>query len=178
MGFFDKFRSKPSPAGQAEPSAAPAVERRYDNVEIVNVVDGSRIKGHEAVKAYYEKEEALLREHGSTLNFVIHRVNLQASSIAELNGPQLASIKVDGDFVTGTDTVAAVKAKLRQLIPEAAPHVPIGAEDQISLSFSNRMLGDDKLFYAAHYMMLPAWVQVFLHPCEPTEVFAVAARLS
>jgi hypothetical protein len=36
---------------------------------------------------------------------------------------------------------------------------------------------DDGLFYADHYMMLPVWVQVFVHRCELQEVTALASRL-
>ena len=31
-------------------------EQRYDNVEIKNVADGTIIKGHDAVKGYFERE--------------------------------------------------------------------------------------------------------------------------
>ena len=49
--------------------------------------------------------------------------------------------------------------------------------DRISLIFAGHAMRDDKLFYADHYMLLPAWVQVFVHRCEFDEVAAVARRL-
>lgn len=36
---------------------------------------------------------------------------------------------------------------------------------------------DDKLFYAEHFMMLPAWIQVHLHRGEFEEVVELAAKL-
>jgi len=78
---------------------------RYDNVEIVNVEDGSVIKGHEAVKAYFEKEEKMVREHGSGITFCIYNVNWDCSSINELSS-------------LGEVTVASSKQKIAPLLHE------------------------------------------------------------
>jgi hypothetical protein len=81
---------------------------------------------------------------------------------------------VDGEFVSGSDTVAAVKEKVRRLIAERArpgqeagaqPDLGIDEADRISFGFAGRQMQDDRLFYADHFMLLPAWVQVFLHRC-------------
>ena len=104
-----------------------------------------------------------------------------------LQGEKLMEIKVDGDFVTGTDEVGAVKKKVPRFISERArleqeagaqPNLVIDEADRISLIFAGHAMRDDKLFYADHYMLLPAWVQVFVHRCEFDEVAAVARRLS
>lgn len=46
-------------------------EQRYDHVRIVNVVDGTTLEGHDAVKNYFEQEHKLCRDHGATLNFQV-----------------------------------------------------------------------------------------------------------
>jgi hypothetical protein len=111
---------------------------------------------------------------------------LKAKAIEELQGEKLAEIKVDGEFVSGTDTVAAVKKKVRPLIAERArlgqeagarPDLSIDEADRISFSFAGCQMQDDRLFYADHSMLLPVWVQVFVHRCEFEEVTELARRL-
>ncbi len=175
---------------------APAVQARMqpvqgsadpdDRVRIVNLVDGTTIEGRDAVKAHFDKEKKLLDEHGSTIIFEVYRINLGAKTIAELQSKSLAEIKVGGDFVSGTDTVAAVKEKLRPLLEgtsrsgreaQARPDLNIQETDRISFSFSGRRMEDEKKFYADHFMMLPAWVQVLLHDCEHEELLELADKL-
>src|SRR5512146_1316167 len=88
-------------------------EQRYDNVRIVSAVDGTTIQGHDAVKAHFAQEKELYQAHGSSITFQVYRINLQANTLEELQGQRLAESKVNGGFVSGDDTVAAVKVKVR-----------------------------------------------------------------
>jgi len=145
-------------------------ERRYDNVQITNVVDGTTIKGHDAVKAYYEREQKLFEEHGSSLIFEVFRINLQAGSLAELQDEKITEIKVSGGFVSGEDSVAAVKEKVKFLLTHNTQlNLTIEDTDRITLSFCGRPMKDETAFYADNFMLLPAWVQVFIHRCEYKE---------
>src|SRR5271157_1309813 len=158
MGIYDKVRRwLRRDSGQ-----------RYDNVTITNPADGTTIKGHDAVKDHLRKERDLLDEHGSSITFQVYRINLKARAIEELQGEKLAEIRVDGEFVSGTDTVAAVKKKVRPLIAERARlrqesgarlDLSIDEADRISFSFAGCQMQDDRLFYADHCMMLPVWVK-------------------
>lgn len=204
MGIVDKVRvwlsrkqgkafSDGQPAVQANPAEGPptsdlepapttaqqpASEKRFDNVKIVNVLDGTTIQGHDAVKAYYAKEDQLLREHGSSIIFMVYRINLEAESIGELNGNLLVELKVNEGFASGTDTVATAKAKLRSLLLETRPDIIVGSDDRLTFSFGNREMRDEKLFFADHYMLLPAWVQVYIHACESETVYRLARHLT
>jgi len=185
MGIFKRVRAWLS-GGPAPDSSPPEEQSRYDRVRIVNVVDGTTIEGHDAVKAHFEEEQQLLDEHGSTITFQVFRIDLAAATIGELQGKQLIEIKVPSDFASGGDTVAAVKNKLRPLIDDASRSHPDAVvrraltlleTDTIAFSFSNRRMLDEKLFYADHFMLLPVWVQVLLHDCDHEELMAVAAKL-
>jgi hypothetical protein len=156
--------------------------QRYDNVRIVSMADGSVIQGHDAVEAHFQREQELLDAYGPNIIFHVHRINLQAGAMDELVGEPLAEITVPGDFVAGDDTVAEVKARLRPLLEEqqkesAPAELALGEADQFTLFFNGRPMQDDKLFYAEHFMLLPAWVQVHLHACEFEEVMQLAAAL-
>ena len=153
-------------------------EQRFDNVQIINVVDGTTIKGHDAVNDYFECEETLLEEHGSSLIFEVFRINLRAGSLAELQGEKIAEIKVSGGFVSGEDSVAAVKEKVKFLLTHNTQlNLTIEETDRITLSFCGRPMKDEKAFYADNFMLLPAWVQVFIHRCEYKEFAQLIARL-
>lgn len=125
-------------------------------------------------------------EHGFSIIFQVYRINLQAKTLEDLQGEKLAEIKVDSGFVSGGDTVAAVKKKVRPLLegksgsgPEAGaqPGLTIEEAERITLFFSGRPMRDEKLFYADHFLLLPAWVQVFLHGGDFEEVTALADKL-
>jgi hypothetical protein len=153
-------------------------EHRYDNIQITNVVDGTIIKGHDAVKAYFEREETLLEEHGSSLIFEVFRINLQAGSLAELQGEKITEIKVSGGFVSGEDSVAAVKEKVKFLLTHNTQlNLTIDDTDCITLSFGGRPMKDETAFYADNFVLLPAWVQVFIHRCEYKEFAQLVVRL-
>lgn len=152
----------------------------------MNPADGTTIEGHDAVKAHFDKEMEMLDEHGSSIIFQVYRINLRAKTLEELQGEKLAEMKVDGEFVSGTDTVAAVKRKVRPLLDGtspsgreagAQPNLNIGDADRVTLFFDGRPMQDDNKFYADHFMLLPAWVQVFLHDCEFEEVAELARKL-
>jgi hypothetical protein len=154
-------------------------EQRYDNVRIVSAVDGTNIQGHDAVKAHFAQEKELYEAYGSSIIFQVYRLNLQANTLEELQGPKLAEIKVDGEFVSRTDTVAAVKLKVRSLLErqvqlrhEEGPSngVAIEESDHITFYFSGHPMQENAAFYADNFIMLPAWVQVLLHHCEFEEV--------
>jgi hypothetical protein len=161
-------------------------ERRYDNVQITSVVDGTTIHGHDAVKAYFEREKELYEAHGSSIIFQVYWINLQANTLEELQGEKLAEIKVNGEFISGDDTVASVKVKVRSLLERQVQlwreagtpsDVAIEKSDHITLYVSGHPLQDDTAFYADNFIMLPAWVQVLLHRCESEEVVQLIDRL-
>jgi hypothetical protein len=123
---------------------------------------------------------------GSSIIFQVYRVNLGAKTVKELQGEKLAEIEADGGFVSGSDTVAAVKAKVRPLLEEEArlahqrgpqPGFHIEQADHITLLLNGRPTQDDTLFYADKFIVLPVWVQVLLHGCEFGEVVELAAEL-
>jgi hypothetical protein len=188
MGIFDKLREWLLGAPPTDsPLKGRGTEQRYDNVKITNIVDGTTIEGHDAVKAHFSKERQLVDEHGSSIIFQVYRINLGATTIKEMAGEKLEEIKVGGEFVSGTDTVADVKSNVRSLLEgelrsrpdaEVRPELVIREADQISFSFGNRPMRDDKLFYADHFMVLPVWVQVFLHDCHHEELVELARRLN
>ncbi len=127
---------------------------------------------------YFENEEKLLDEHGDTLTFQLHRVDLEAKTIAALQGERLAEIRVAAGFASGTDTVATVKAKLLTRLADHGPAATIREGEWVTLFFSGRPMQDDKLFYADHFMLLPVWVQVILHDAEIADVIARAQDLA
>jgi tetratricopeptide (TPR) repeat protein len=155
----------------------PKAVREYDKVRIVNMADGTVIEGHDAVKAHFDSEEKLFREHGASLIFQVYRLNLQAMTLADFQGPKLAEITVHSGFASGGDTAAAVARKVRALIAERSA-VRIDDAEQVSLVFSGQRMRDGGLFYADHYVALPAWVQVMLHAGTVEEVMAVVRKLS
>jgi hypothetical protein len=162
-------------------------ERRYDNVRVVNVTNGTTISGHDAVKAHFEREKELSNAYGSSIIFQLHRINLQADCIEALQGERLAEFTVDSELVSGSDTVAAVKDKLRSILEREAllppserthPDLTIEETDHITLYFGGRRMQDESKFYADNFVMLPAWVQVLLHRCEFEDVAQRIADLS
>src|SRR5262245_8064031 len=108
-------------------------KKRYDGVKIVNVVDGTTIEGHEAVAAYFAREQARVDAHGSTITFQLFRLDLNATTLAELQGEKLAEVRVDGSWVSGDDTVAMVKDRVRQLFKDKAT-----AADRITFYFNSQ----------------------------------------
>ena len=46
--------------------------------------------------------------------------------------------------------------------------------DRVTLVFNGHPMRDDKMFFADHCMLLPVWVQVFVHRCEFEEVTELA----
>lgn len=146
--------------------------KRYDNVTVTNLADGTRIEGHEAVEAHFEREQKLLDEHGSTLTFQLYRTNLAGSTRADVQGERLAELRITGGQISGTDTVAAVK---QQILP-ALLGDRAGAS-HLTFVFGGRVMHDDALFYADHFMLLPSWVQVVLSEVPFPEVIAALKRL-
>ena len=177
--FFSRFFS-----ARPDQQSPKKEERRYDNVQITNAVDGTIIKGHDAVKAHFEREKKMYEEHGPSIIFQLYRINLQAETIDELQSEKIAEIKVDSGFVSGDDTVAMVKEKLRTLLmkkdwgnEEAQFKLDMDAADRITLSFSGHPMRDKTAFYADNFVMLPAWVQVLLHRCEFEEFVKLITKL-
>jgi hypothetical protein len=128
----------------------------------------------------------MLAEHGASIIFQVYRLNLQAATLEALQGQKLAEIKVDGSFVSGTDTVAVVKDKVRSLLKEKAGKrnngqapvaLAIEAADRLTLYLSGRPLQDDTAFYDDNYIMLPVWIQVLLHHCESEEAVQLINKL-
>lgn len=146
--------------------------KRYDNVRITNVVDGTTIEGHDAVEAHFDNERKLVEQHGSTITFQLYRANPAASTRADLQGPRLAELRIAGGEVSGTDTVAAVKQRLLPtLLGEHA------TASHMTFVFGGRVMHDGALFYADHFMLLPSWVQVVLSEVPFAEVIAALQRL-
>lgn len=106
------------------------------------------------------------------ITFQLYRLDLGASTIAELQGERLAELVLDGSTVSGEDTVATVK---QRILPSFQAHV--NATDRVTLYFTGRRMQDDALFFADHFMLLPAWVQVLLHDGAPEDVEAAVRRL-
>lgn len=161
-------------------------EPRYDNVQIKKIADGTTIEGHDAVKKYVQDEQKMMAEHGASIIFQVYRLNLQASSLEELQGEKLVEIKVDSSFVSKTDTVAAVKNKLRSLLNESAETMDreqapdalaVNDDDRITLYLSGRPLQDQTAFYDDNYILLPVWIQVLLHRCESEEAVQLINNL-
>jgi hypothetical protein len=161
-------------------------EQRYDNVQIINIVDGTIIEGHDAVKMQFEREQKMLAEYGGSIIFQVYQLNLQAGTFEELLGKKLAEIKVDGNFVSEVDTVAVVKDKVRSLLKEkagtqkhdrASTPFDIKEVDHLTLYLSGRPLQDDSTFYADNPIMLPVWIQVLLHHCDSKEAVQLITRL-
>ena len=160
--------------------------RRFDNLRIMNIVEGKMIEGHDTVKMHVEREQKMLAEYGTSIIFQVYRLNLQADTLVKFQGKKLAEIKLDGNFVSGTDTVALVKDKVRSLLKEKAGirdngqtpvALTIEAADRLTLYFNGRPLSDDTVFYAGNYIMLPAWIQVLLHRCESEEAVRLINKL-
>lgn len=161
-------------------------EPRYDNVQLTNIVEGTIIEGHDAVKMHLEHEQKILAEHGASIIFQVYRLNLQADKLEELQGEKLTEINVDGSFVSMTDTVAVVKEKVRSLLKEEAG-MPINSQapvdldievaDCLTLYLSGRPLQDDTAFYEDNYILLPVWMQVLLHRCESEEAVQLINKL-
>ena len=145
---------------------------RYDNAWIIKLPDGTTIEGHEAVKAHFEREQELEEQHGLTITFQLYLPNLAGRTRAEVNGERLAELRIEGGEVSGTDTVAAVKERiLPTLLGDRAvpPH--------ITFVFDRRVMSDDALFYADHFMLLPSWVQVVVSDVPFADVIAAIERL-
>jgi hypothetical protein len=146
--------------------------KRYDNVRITNAVDGSVIEGHDAVEAHFERERKLEQEHGATLTFQLYRANLAGATRADVQGPRLAELRLAGGEVSGADTVAAVKQRiLQRLLGEHA------TATHVTFVFGGRVMRDEALFYADHFMLLPCWVQVVLSEVAFPEVIAAITQL-
>jgi hypothetical protein len=141
--------------------------KRYDNVRITNAVDGTVIEGHDAVEAHFERERKLAEQHGSTLTFQLYRANLAGTTRTDVQGPRLAELRIAGGEVSGTDTVAAVKQRvLPALLGDHGPAT------HITFVFGGRVMRDEALFYADHFMLLPCWVQVVLSDVPFADVIA------
>ncbi len=166
-------------------------EKKYENVRIVNAVTGETIEDADGVRSYFAREEQLSRDHGTSLYFQFFRVNLGATTMEELQGPRLAELKLPSDFVGGGERVAAVRARLRRrlggglrarlrrVIKGASdPAVSLGPRERITIFFAGRPMRDDRMFYADHYVMLPAWFQVLIHTGSTRDVLSSIQALS
>jgi hypothetical protein len=161
-------------------------EPRYDNVEIRNAADGTTVKGHDAVKKHLQGELNMQAKHGASIFFQVYRLSLQADTLKELQGDKLAEIKVDGSFASESDTVAAVKEKVRTLLKEKAGKGDLGQEpaaltidaaDDLTLILSGRPLLENTAFFEDNYILLPVWIQVLLHRCPSEEAVELINKL-
>ena len=105
-----------------------------------------------------------------SLTFQVFRFDAASSQ-----APKIAEVAVPAGFVTGGETVAQVERKLRPRVSlelanaEARPGSELREDDQLSLFFSGRPMAPERLFYADHFILLPAWVQVVVHRPEEAE---------
>ena len=153
-------------------------EQRYDNVQIINIVDGTIIEGHDAVKMQFERERKMLAEHGASIIFQVYRLDLQADTLKEFQGKKLAEIKVDGNFVSEVDTVVAVKDKVRSLLKEKAlVALTVERADHLTFYLNGHPMKDNTAFYTENPIMLPVWIQVLLHHCESEEAVQLINKL-
>eukprot|EP00455_Lapot_gusevi_P045415 TRINITY_DN5805_c0_g2_i3.p2 TRINITY_DN5805_c0_g2~~TRINITY_DN5805_c0_g2_i3.p2 ORF type:complete len:113 (+),score=29.55 TRINITY_DN5805_c0_g2_i3:100-438(+) len=105
------------------------------------------------------------------LTFQVFHLSLEAQTLAEFQGPMLHEIT---DIrVTGQDTVNDVRNKLLEAHPE------IGRENHtVTLFFCGRPMQTDRLFFAEHFVALPAWFQVLVHTGDVDSVVARVRALS
>lgn len=151
----------------------------------IQLPDGTVIEDEAAVRAHFEKEKALSERYGPTLFFELYRLDLSAKTMEDLVGPRVETLELPGASVSGDATTAAVKADIRQRLSvrqrEQASE-PLALElrdvDSLTLWFNGRPMVEERLFYADHMMMLPAWIQVWVHECETNEVMTLGRRLS
>ena len=122
--------------------------------------------------AHLERARELYEAHGSSITFQLFRINLQANTIAELQGEKLTELKLGGDAISGDDTVEMVKEKVH---PSLQSNLRDG--DRITFLFGGRPMREDALFYADHFMVLPVWIQVLLHDCEFKMIESAIRRL-
>ncbi len=146
--------------------------KRYDNVRITNIADGTTIEGHEAVEAHFEREQKLTEQHGSTITFQLYRANLAGNTRAEVQGERLAELRIESGQVSGADTVSAVKQRIVPTLIGDGPHAP-----HATFVFGGRVMQDDALFYADHFMLVPSWVQVVLSDVPFSEVIDMLKRM-
>lgn len=76
--FLDKLSSPGS--GRRPGDKQP----RYDNVRVINMADGTRITGHDAVAAHFEREQELLEAYGPNIIFQVHRHGCEFEEVIEL----------------------------------------------------------------------------------------------
>ena len=145
---------------------------RYDKVKITNAVDGTVIEGHEAVAAHFEREQRLLDEHGSTVTFQLFRANLAGETRAQVQGEQIAELRVEGGEIPDSATVADVKQRLLPALLGDRPTAP-----HVTFVFARRVMRDDALFFSHHFMLLPSWVQVMLSDVPFADVVGAMKRL-
>lgn len=108
-----------------------------------------------------------------SITFQLYRANLDATTVKEMEGTRLAELELSSGEVSGTDTVADVK---RIVLPRLAQH--LRADDSVTLVVSRNEMADDSLFYADNYLLLPAWIQIVLHPGTWADVQAAFARVA
>jgi hypothetical protein len=122
--------------------------------------------------AEHERDETLEEQDESTITFQLFRANLAGRTRAEVQGERLAELRIGGDRVSGSDSVAAVK---QRILPALLGDRPLASH--ITFVFGGRAMSDDKLFYADHFVLLPSWVQVVLSEVPFPEVVAAILRL-
>jgi hypothetical protein len=154
-------------------------EHAFDKIQIVDAVTDAKTEGRKAVAAYFKQEKELYEAHGASITFQVYRIDIDAPTIEGFQGERLDEIKIDSGFVSGADTVAMVKQKLRTMLVENGRlHAHTDKVDQFTLWFAGRAMQDDKLFYADHYVLLPTWVQLLLHGCSSERFVERLADLS
>ena len=103
-----------------------------------------------------------------SLTFQLYRFDAESAQ-----APKVAEISVPAGFVAGHETVSQVAQKLRERlsVEPSEPGSQLREDDEISLFFSGRPMAPERRFYADHFILLPAWIQVVAHRPEDAEGF-------
>ena len=86
----------------------------------------------------------------------------------EWQGKNILEINASSDIAGGSDTVKSVIDKLRPVIG-GSPDMQITEKDNMTLFVSGRIMQENLLFFADHYICLPCWIQVLVYDNTPEQ---------
>ena len=89
-------------------------------------------------------------------SFQIFRLNFSADNLDDFQGEKVDEFTVKGSYASGNDDVSKIKTKLREKLS-------LNSQENLTLYFNGRCMKEKGLFYADHFIILPAWVQVLIH---------------
>ena len=106
------------------------------------------------------------QDESSLIIFQIHKLNFKSSNLSDFIGKVISEIKVDGHIISGNDLVSDVKNRIKK-------EINLSDQDKATFYFNGSCMEEDKLFYASHFILLPAWVQVLIHNKTEEDVVKV-----